>query len=176
MVDVARHGARLLQTGAVDLLVDRLDTERAVAVIRGVTGGRLRFAIDTVGRETAGHLQAALQADSFSSSSSSFSSALPSDQQKKAHLVGLTGLPKTPAENVVHHKVPIKAFHDVPPIGEALMTWLEKLLLARRLAAPPVETMIGGLSGVNQALDRLRDGSAGGKRLVVAMDAPAVAA
>ena len=151
IVDVARYGERLLEAGA-DLLVDRLDTERAIAIIRGVTKGQLRFALDAVGGETAGKLQEAI-----------------GGAKLKSHLVGLAGLPKVMAENVLHHQVPIKAFHDVPKIGESLMTWLERLLLANRLMAPQVETAVGGLSGINQALDQLRDGSVTGKRLVVSL-------
>jgi D-arabinose 1-dehydrogenase-like Zn-dependent alcohol dehydrogenase len=147
VVDVARYGEKLLAAGA-DLLVDRLDTERAVAIIRGVTNGRLRFALDTVGRTTAEHLQRALGND-------------------QSHLAGLTGLPKVVAEGVLHHKVPIKAFHDIPKIGETLMVWLEKLLLWKRLIAPEVETAGGGLNGINKALSLLREGTVTGKRLVV---------
>ena len=101
VVDVARYGEKLLAAGA-DLLVDRLSTNRAVEIIRGVTYGHLRFALDTVGRTTAEHLQQALGTE-------------------QAHLVGLTGLPKVVAEGVRHHKVPIKSFHDIPKIGQTLM-------------------------------------------------------
>ena len=87
IVDVARYGEKLLAAGA-DLLVDRLDTERAVAIVRGVTNGQLRFALDTVGKQTAEHLQRCLGDD-------------------RSHLVGLTGLPKVAAEGVSHHNVPI---------------------------------------------------------------------
>jgi NADPH:quinone reductase-like Zn-dependent oxidoreductase len=149
VVDVARYGESLMTAGA-DLLVDRIDTDRAVAIIRGVTRGQLRFALDTVGTDTAGRLQEAL-----------------SSSGNKSHLVGLGGLPKAKAENVLHHQVPLKAFHDVPKIGESLMTWLEKLLLANRLITPQVEHTVGGLDGINRALDRLRNGTITGKRLVV---------
>jgi NADPH:quinone reductase-like Zn-dependent oxidoreductase len=149
IVDVARYGESLLEAGA-DLLVDRLDTDRAVAIVRGVTGGRLRFALDTVGRDTAVKLRETL-----------------SSSGDRSHLVGLSGLPKIHRENVLHHNVPLKAFHDVPEIGESLMIWLEKLLLAQKLIAPQVELAVGGLSGVNQELDKLRNGTVTGKRLVV---------
>lgn len=147
VVDVARYGEQLLDAGA-DLLVDRIDTERAVAIIRGVTNGRLRFALDTVGRTTAEHLQRAVG-------------------QEQSHLVGLTGLPKVATEGVLHHKVPIKAFHDIPKIGDTLMVWLERLLLSKKLIAPEVETVGGGLNGINKALSLLREGTVTGKRLVV---------
>ena len=138
-----------MEAGA-DLLVDRMDIGRAVTIIRGVTNGQLRFALDTVGKDTAGKLEGAL-----------------GGAENRSHLVGLAGLPKVKAENVVHHNVPLKAFHDVPKIGESLMTWLEKLLLAERLIAPQVELAVGGLNGINKALDQLRNGTVNGKRLVV---------
>lgn len=59
IADVARHGAKLLDLGA-DLLVDRHDPERAVQIIQGVTGNKLRYAIDIVGKETATVLQRTL--------------------------------------------------------------------------------------------------------------------
>jgi NADPH:quinone reductase-like Zn-dependent oxidoreductase len=149
VVDVARYGERLLEAGA-ELLVDRLDTERAIAIIRGVTKGRLRFALDTVGKDTAEKLQQALFMG-----------------EERSHLVGLTGLPDVHVDGVLYHKVPIKAFHDVPKIGESLMTWLERVLLAKELIAPEVETAVGGLNGINKALDLLREGTLTGKRVVV---------
>ncbi|KAI9700152.1 MAG: hypothetical protein M1820_006934 [Bogoriella megaspora] len=155
IADIARHGERLLQAGA-DLLVDRYDTERAIEIIRGVTKGKLHYGLDTVGKETATKLQQCL--------------ASSSEDNRKSHLVGLTGLPKETVENVIHHKVPIKVFHDVPQVGESLMTLLEKLLLGRKLLPPEVETAVGGLNGINEALDLLRSGMVTGKRLVVPLD------
>jgi NADPH:quinone reductase-like Zn-dependent oxidoreductase len=136
-----------------DLLVDRLDMDRAVAIIRGVTRGQARFALDTVGKETASKLQDALSGEVSDSS--------------RSHLVGLAGLPQAGAANVIHHQVPLKAFHDIPKIGESLMAWLERLLLANKLIAPQVELAVGGLNGINKALDLLRKGTVNGKRLVV---------
>ncbi|KAL9097393.1 MAG: hypothetical protein Q9165_000288 [Trypethelium subeluteriae] len=155
VADVARHGEKLLQVGA-DLLVDRHDTDRAVAIIRGVTKGSLRFGLDTVGKDTATRLQECLSTTA--------------EDGRKSHLAGLTGVPKSPTENVVLHKVPIKIFHDVPEVGECLMVLLEKLLLARKLVAPEVETAMGGLNGINEALDLLRKGTISGKRVVVPLE------
>lgn len=155
IADVARHGEKLLEAGA-DLLVDRHDTGRAIAIVRGVTKGRLRFGLDTVGRDTAEKLQECLSTIA--------------EDGRKSHLVGLTGVPKVPAENVVLHKVPLKTFHDVAEVGESLMVLLEKLLLARRLIPPEVETATGGLNGINEALDLLRKGTISGKRVVVPLD------
>lgn len=150
VADVAKHGERLADAGA-DVLVDRLDTDRAVAVIRGVTRGRLRFGFDTVGKSTAEILQ----------------STLGTDPANKSHLVGLTGLPKASSSEIIHHSVPIKAFHSFPNIGEALMSFLESLLLNQKIITPQVEIAQGGLQGVNDALNSLKGGKFGGKRIVV---------
>lgn len=150
VADLVRHGARLNYLGA-DILVDRQDSSRATDIIRSVTKGQLRFALDAVGKETATHLQQALQ----------------QQNELRAHLVGLTGLPKVDAVGVKHHKVPIKIFHSTLEIGEPIMTWLEQLLLANVLASPDVEIAEGGLGGINDALDQLRGGNVSGKRIVV---------
>lgn len=92
------------------LLVDRLDTEHAVVIVRGVAKERLRFALDSVGQDTGAKLQEALDKAGISS-----------------HPVGLAGLPKAKAKKVFHHTVPLKAFHGAPKVGDRLMMWLEKL-------------------------------------------------
>jgi D-arabinose 1-dehydrogenase-like Zn-dependent alcohol dehydrogenase len=155
VVDVARHGERLLQAGA-DLLVDRYDTERAISIIRGVTKGKLRFGLDTVGRDTAEQLQKTLCTDN--------------DDGRTSHLVGLANIPKTKTPGIMNHKVPIKVFHDISTIGDSLMTWLERLLLGEKLRGPETETAVGGLGGINEALDVLRTGAVSGKRLVVPLE------
>ena len=152
IVDVAKYGDRLMDAGA-DLLVDRLDTDRVVAIVRGVTKNRLRFGLDCVGAQTAEILQRCL--------------ATEADSRKRSHLVGLTGVPKVADPNVVTHKVPIKAFHDVQTVGEGLMVWLERLLLAGALRGPPTEVADGGLEGINNALDAMQKGTKGGKRVIV---------
>ena len=144
-----------MEAGA-DLLVDRLDTERAISIIRGVTKGRLRFALDTIGKDTAEKLQQTLSNQK--------------DGSARSHLVGLSGLPNAHTPGILHHKVPIKALHDIPKLGECLMTWLERLLLAERLIGPETEIAVGGLSGINKALDLLRKGTVTGKRVVVPLD------
>ena len=151
VADVVKHGSRLIDLGA-DVLVDRQDPLRAVEIIRSVTKGRLRFALDTVGKETATHLQASLQK---------------SGDDKNAHLVGLTGLPKVRLPSVKYHSVPIKVFHSLPDLGEATMRWLEHLLIANSLEPPEIALADGGLEGINEALDKLRSGSVSAKRLVV---------
>lgn len=153
VLDVARSGERMLRYGA-DLLVDRHDTERAISIIKGVTRGRLRFGLDTRGKESATLLAQTMQSEN-------------EGKKSRAHLVGLTGLPKEAIAGVVYHAVPIKVFHEVPAVGEGLMIWLEKLLDHRLLATPEIEVAEGGLEGINIALDRLRDGTVNGPRIVV---------
>lgn len=151
VADVVRHGSRLIDLGA-DVLVDRQDPSRAVEIIRSVTNGRLRFSLDTVGKETATLLQGALQKP---------------EGGKEAHLVGLTGLPMARLSGVRYHSVPIKVFHSVPALGESTMRWLEQLLVAKGLEPPNIALADGGLEGINEALDRLRNGTVSAKRIVV---------
>ncbi len=158
VADVAKHGARLHRLGA-DILVDRFDSARAVEIIKSVTEGELRFALDAVGKETAGHLQQCLKSQQGTLYS---------------HLVGLTGLPKQTASGVKHHQVPIKVFHSTAAIGEPVMVWLEQLLAANVLAPPDIDIAQGGLEGVNSALDQLREGNASGKRIVVPLGTESV--
>lgn len=148
VADAARHGAKLLQSGA-DLLVDRQDPDRAVEVIRGVTGGKLRYALDIVGRDTATLLEKTLNPDGH------------------AHLLGLSGLPKEQIPGIQYHTVPIKLFHTAPTVGEAMVCWLEDLLQSTTLTLPEIVHAEGGLEGINAALETLRSGSVSGKRIVV---------
>lgn len=158
VADVAKHGSRLHRLGA-DILVDRFDSARAVEIIKSVTEGELRFALDAVGKETAGHLQQCLK---------------PQQGTLYSHLVGLTGLPKQAASGIKHHRVPIKVFHSTAAIGEPVMVWLEQLLAANVLAPPDIDIAQGGLEGVNSALDQLREGNASGKRIVVPLGTESV--
>jgi NADPH:quinone reductase-like Zn-dependent oxidoreductase len=157
VIDVARSGERMLRHGA-DLLVDRLDTERAVSIVKSITQGRLRFGLDTIGKGTAALLAEAMRMEDGGG-------------EIRAHLVGLTGLPKQPANGVVYHTVPIKVFHEAPQVGEGLTVWLEKLLQQRLIATPDIEVADGGLGGINDALDNLRSGKVNGPRIVVPLRA-----
>ncbi|KAK5120788.1 hypothetical protein LTR85_005854 [Meristemomyces frigidus] len=153
VVDVAKHGARLSTMGW-NFLVDSQDANRAVEVIRGITGGRLRFAIDTVGPKTASCLARCLMHDSLT----------------PGHLVALAALPKEPsADGVVYHSVPMKLFHEVPGVGRALMAWLQQALAASAIELPEVTCVKGGLSFVNGALDQMRRGEVSGRRIVVSL-------
>jgi D-arabinose 1-dehydrogenase-like Zn-dependent alcohol dehydrogenase len=157
VLDVARSGERMLRYGA-DILVDRYDMVRAAAVVKGITAnGQLRFALDTIGKESAGILAQILKNSG-------------NEGGRKGHLIGLTGLPKEPTEGVVYHTVPIKTFHEVPAVGEGMMVWLESLLRLNLLGTPDVEVAEGGLKGINAALDRLRKGVVNGPRIVVPLN------
>ena len=142
----------MLNYGA-DLLVDRIDTERAISIVQGVTKGRLRFGLDTHGRESAKLLTRSMQGHD-------------GNHGKRAHLVGLTGLPKEAIDGVVYHSVPIKSFHEAPQVGEGLMIWLEQLLEQNVLSMLDIEVAPGGLQGINAALNRLRDGSVSARIVV----------
>ena len=150
VVDVAKHGARMMESRDF-VLVDSHNTARASEVIRNLTQGQLRFAVDTVGKPTAEALAKALTVGG----------------EKRSHLVGLAALPKERIPGVVYHSVPVKLFHEVPDVGLSLMAWLEQALQYEVLQLPIVESAPGGLEGVNAALDRMREGQISGKRLVV---------
>ncbi|TIA03238.1 GroES-like protein [Aureobasidium pullulans] len=154
LADFAKHGERLGEREG-SILVDSHDPIRAINVVRAITKGKLRFAVDTVGKETAGHLVQMLQADA--------------QEGRRAHLVGLTGVPKGKVDGIVFHSVPIKLFHEVPSIGLTLMNWLEKALETEAIALPEVEHAGGGLEGINAALDRMRNGEISGRRLVISV-------
>lgn len=152
VVDLAKHGAKLIDRGG-SVIVDGHHPARAVEAIKALTGNSLRFAIDTVGKETAASLLNAL--------------ATPSNQgDPRSHIVGLSGMPKEQRPGVVIHSVPIKIFHKVPIVGSTLMTWLEDLL-SRGIVLPEIALAGGGLGGINAALDRMRRGEISGQRLVI---------
>lgn len=152
VVDLAKHGAKIIAREN-SVLVDSSNAQRAVEVIRALTGNSLRFGIDTVGKETSGHLLDSL-AD------------VDAEKGRRAHIIGLSGMQKSTKRGIVIHSVPIKVFHEVPVIGRALMDWLESLL-EKDLILPEIALAEGGLEGINGALDRMRRGEISGRRLVV---------
>ncbi|KAL4995259.1 chaperonin 10-like protein [Aspergillus recurvatus] len=158
VADMARHGKKLHAAGA-DILIDRHDTSRAVEIIRGVSGGQLRYAVDIVGKETATLLQSTLDPSI-------------SEDGSHAHLLGLTGLPSAADrdERIKYHTVPIKLFHSSPEVGEAMVAWLERLIESGTLELPEIIRAEGGLGGVNEALEMLKRGDASGKRIVMSLD------
>lgn len=171
IVDTAKHGLRISGCSAQrpDLLIDSHDTDRAVYIINKSVGSQLRFALDTRGRDSATVLLEALTRQKR------LNEAPPSPPQtprgsktQTSHLVGLTGLPKeTAPEGISYHTVPIKLFHSVPAVGEALVLWLERLLEQGLIKPPPIIGVESGFDGVNKGLDRMRSGEISGGRLVV---------
>jgi hypothetical protein len=82
-------------------------------------------------------------------------------------------VPKEKYPGIIYHTVPIKVFHSSPEVGEGLVAWLEKLLETQALIPPEVVVRNeGGLGGINDALDTLRSGVVGGKRIVVDLNKP----
>ncbi|KIV82185.1 hypothetical protein PV11_04312 [Exophiala sideris] len=167
-----------------DVIVDSHSSQRAVEIVRASAHGNLRFGLDTVGKQTAEHLLQSLgpeptgtiekttppSEDVFTPPATPPASAisLPNLTNKSStHLIGLTGLPKTSSGTVKFHAVPIKLFHEVPELGEALMIWLEKLLEQGLLEPPRLLGVEEGLDNVNIALDRMRKGEISGGRIAV---------
>lgn len=189
VVDNAKHGIRLSSNVATrpDLLVDSHDPGRAIDIIKRATKEGARFGFDTAGKESAAQLLRAL------ASASSPMSSLPRDVQNyerkdsklptppstplesaevapRSHLVGLTGLPKTDIpEDVTLHNVPIKLFHEIPEVGEALSAWCERLLVKGLLVPPDVVGTVDGLGAINEGLDRMRRREISGGRLVAVL-------
>ncbi len=171
VVDQAKHGLWMSEPSAArpDMLLDSHDPQRAVAIIRSTLGDGLRFGIDTRGKESAAHLLQCLQGKRPDTYSSPSPPSTPSRcSVRHVHLVGLTGLPQADAEVGINtHTVPIKLFHEVPAIGEALCTWMERLLAADCLCPPRIIGQHFGLGDVNNALDKMRRGEVSGGKMVV---------
>ena len=188
VVDSAKHGLRLSCTEAVrsDLIVDSHDPERAIEIVKANTGSGSRFGFDTIGSETAGHLCRALATTTsirqtlsktiFSGGTDSEIITPPSTPfektsgRQRSHLVGLTGLPKIVPGNTALHSVPIKLFHEIPEVGEALCVWCEHLLEKGMLVPPNVVGTVNGLEGINEGLDRMRRREVRGGRLVAVLE------
>jgi NADPH:quinone reductase-like Zn-dependent oxidoreductase len=185
VVDSAKHGLRLSSAKATrpDLVVDSHDPQRAIDIIKASTHNSARFGFDTQGKESAAHLLRSLAVPE--SEVPQFQNAkvferpgakLPtppstplgnSSRTQRSHLVGLTGLPKTDVpEGIALHTVPIKLFHEIPEVGEALSAWCERLLLKGLLLPPDVVGTVDGLRGINEGLDRMRKREISGGRLV----------
>lgn len=179
VVDTAKHGNLLSSRPGyrADFVVDSKDPERAIEIIRAVTDGGVRFGIDCAGKVTAGHLLRCLSSPGENHGSEVGSEGRseppsPADsviQPYGTHLIGLTGLPKDTGD-VTQHNVPVKVFHDVPEVGNAIVLWLERLLEQRLLDPPQIIGTVEGLEGVNDGLDRMRKGEVSGGRLVALID------
>ncbi|KIL85054.1 hypothetical protein FAVG1_11482 [Fusarium avenaceum] len=171
VVDNAKHGIRISENPILrpDLLVDSHDPERAISIIRANTKGKLRFGIDTRGKDTVEILLRALGPEELHhTTQTSPPSTPPSEPIIPAHLVGLSGVPKTGnSAGVVLHTIPVKLYHEVAEVGEALSRWLERLLSSRALVPPRIIDVEDGLHNVNKGLDRMRKGEISGGKLVV---------
>lgn len=170
IVDQARHGFWLATDGHArpDLLIDNSDPNRAVQILSETIGDKLHFGIDTSGKDSASFLLKALQRRGHSHQSLSPPPTPPSRTKRRAHLIGLAGLPKAEYSNDLKlHSVPLKLFHEVPEVGKALSEWMERLLHSGQLRAPRVLGNHFGLADVNNALDRMRNGEIRGGKLVV---------
>ena len=163
-----------MTTDASDVLVDRNDLDQAERDIYKLIPRSLRFAVDTVGGETATWCQNVLAARA-SSRYSSPDEAIPGNANngasgsKLSHVVALAGKPKTRVPNVQICSVPIKLFHTSRRVGGHLSQWLYQLLDNDLLQLPEVELVDGGLDSINDALVQLEQGKASGKRLVVTL-------
>ncbi|CAI6338044.1 unnamed protein product [Periconia digitata] len=190
VVDTGKHGLRLSSQSAIrpDLLVDSHDPERAISIIKSATGNGARFGFDTQGKDSAAHLLRSLAStpeeyfpdEEIEFNTTSDKTKLPTPpstpsksstgKPTRSHLIGLTGLPKTGIpDDVALHSVPIKLFHEVPEVGEALSAWCEKLLAKGLLVTPDVVGVVEGLEGINAGLDRLRRREVSGGRLVAVL-------
>ncbi|KAI0470047.1 quinone oxidoreductase [Xylariaceae sp. FL0804] len=174
IVDKAKHGLRLSthETLRPDMLVDSHDPDRTVDILRSSFGPRLRFALDTRGRDSASALGRALQRDHNSGTSPLTPPATPkSNKALRSHLVALAALPKDPpGDELMYHSVPIKLYHDVREVGEALSTWLERLLETGLLITPEIVAVEKGFEGINRGLDRMRKGEVSGGKAVVILE------
>lgn len=154
-------------------MIDRHDLEKAAREIRKDTPVPIRFALDTVGPETALWCQnvlasrtgvqyrpSLLQTGLNNNAGTATVAALP-------HLLCLTGAPKLRNPNVRIHTVPIKLFHTSHEIGRNVAEWLSALLCSGKLKLPQTIYEDGNLDTVRHGLDRIKSGELSGKRLVV---------
>lgn len=149
--------------------MDSHDPQRAIDVIQTQVGDDLRFGIDTRGKDTAGKLLEALtKTKSSERPPSPPATPRQTSPAQSAHLIGLTGLPKgVPANGAIMHSVPIKLFHEVPAVGHALVTWLERLLAEGLVSPTEIIDIEEGFENVNTGLDRMRRGDISGGKLIV---------
>lgn len=184
VLDTKKHGLRLaaaVDDAALraDVVIDSEDPERAIEIIRAVTNDSLRFGVDCVGRSSAESLVKGLKQRSWEGAGKKRAReeedertppATPpleaSEKEARSHLVGLSGIPKQLVLGVKYHNVPVKLFHEVEEVGEAVVTWLERLLDEKKLVPPHIHGVLDGLEGINDGLDRMRRREISGGRLV----------
>ena len=168
--DAAKHGSRLYEEHSIkpDLVIDSHNPQRAIEIIRSCTNGRKRFGLDTRGKETTTFLIDALCdtpsiPDPKDGKSDTSESVLP----LHVHIVALCSAPKVQRSDLTLHTIPIKLFHESPEVGQALTTWLGRLLQNNGLAYPTIAGVGDGLSSINDSLDRMRRGEISGGKMVV---------
>ncbi|KAL5119969.1 hypothetical protein ACEQ8H_002067 [Pleosporales sp. CAS-2024a] len=158
----------------VDILIDRMDLDRAADEIKKKIEAPICFALDTVGSDTASWCQKVLAScrgsvlESSEKDQGRDGRSLSVDEDQ-SHLICLTSRPKTKDANVRVHAVPIKLFHENHDIGKLISKWLEELLASGKLKLPDNVLVNGGLNAVGPSLERMRKGEVSGKRLVVLM-------
>jgi hypothetical protein len=174
---------KLLLTRFTDILVESGDLDQAKRDIKQLVPGALRFAVDTVGPETAAWCQQVLAERTSSrycrpgyetptNRLSSAHMATRGGGSKLSHLVALAGIPPTYSPNIQVHTVPIKLFHTSQYVGGHLSKWLHELLDTHKLLPPEVESMSGGLDAINGALEILKQGKTAGKGIVIRIKEP----
>ncbi|KAK1239875.1 hypothetical protein MKX08_007317 [Trichoderma sp. CBMAI-0020] len=175
--DLSKHQP-LLQSLGTDILVESSDLDQAKRDIKQLVPGSLRFAVDTVGPQTAAWCQQVLAERTssrycrpgYETPTNRLSSAHVATRgggSKLSHLVALAGTPPRYSPNIQVHTVPIKLFHTSQYVGGHLSKWLYELLDTHKLRPPEVESMSGGLDAINGALEILKEGKTAGKGMVI---------
>lgn len=149
-----------------------MDLDKAAEDIKQQIAAPIRFALDTVGSDTASWCQELLVSCrgsvlGFSETNHGRDTGSSSVDEDQSHLICLTSRPKIKMPSVRVHTVPIKLFHENHDIGKLISGWLEELLVLRELKLPDIIFADGGLDAVGPSLERVRKGEVSGKRLVV---------
>ncbi|KAL7921430.1 hypothetical protein ACQKWADRAFT_126124 [Trichoderma austrokoningii] len=182
VADLSKH-RQLLQSFGTDILVESSNLDQAKREIKQLVPGSLRFAVDTVGPETAAWCQQVLAERTssrycrpgYETPTNRLSSAYMATRgggSKLSHLAALAGAPSTHSPNIQVHTVPIKLFHTSQDVGNHLSQWLYELLDLHQLLPPEVDSMTGGLDAINGALEILKQGKTAGKGIVIRIKEP----
>ncbi|KAM0513288.1 hypothetical protein ACHAPE_007940 [Trichoderma viride] len=182
VADLSKH-RQLLQSLGTDILVESSNLDQAKRDIKQLIPGSLRFAVDTVGSQTAAWCQQVLAERTssrycrpgYETPTNRLSSAYIATRgggSKLSHLVALAGTPITHSPNIQVHTVPIKLFHTSQYVGGHLSIWLYELLDTQKLLPPEVESVSGGLDAINGALEILKQGKTAGKGIVIRIKEP----
>ncbi|KAK5124171.1 hypothetical protein LTR85_001874 [Meristemomyces frigidus] len=149
-----RTASLLHSLGAAQVVSrDGKSDEQLVAEVRDACKGEITLAIDLVGPET---VPLCLQSMSYS------------DQGVLAPLAMMTSGQEVPA-NVTVANVEMKRF-VLDESSRVYSQELTRLLGNRELILPEMEILTGGLGRIEEGLERLKTGSANGKKLVVSLE------